>query len=126
MHIADIMKENKIQLDWIFTHGRLHGKEGIMFFEVGTEKEKVDGEEQEYQTIDPKCMLIDGARFEYGATMDNELELNTKDGHVIFSRIDGLEVPIPATDFKEMPFNLIEFGNKPIRQTAPEGHIEVE
>lgn len=126
MHIADIMKENKIKLDWIFTHGRLHGKEGFVFFEVGTETEEVDGEEVEYQTIDPKCVLIDGARFEYGTTMDNELEINLKGDEVIFNRIDGLEVPVKADGFKDMPFKLVEFGIKPIKQTAPEGHIEVE
>ena len=58
--------------------------------------------------------------------MDHELEINTKENQVIFSRIDGLEVPIPSEDFKEMPFRLTEFGDKPIKQTAPEGHVEVE
>jgi len=125
MHIADIMKDNNIQLDWIFTHGRLHQKEGIVFFEVGIEKEEIDGVEQEFQTIDPKCILIDGAKFDYSHTMDTELELNTKDTNVIFNRIDGLEVPIPASEFKNI-FKLVEFGDKPIKQTVPEGHIEVE
>ena len=126
MHIADIMNDNNIQIDWIFTHGRLHGKEGIVFFEVGTETEEVDGKEMEFQTIDPKCILIDGARFDYSHTMDHELEINTKENQVIFNRIDGLEVSIPSEDFKEMPFRLTEFGDKPIKQTAPEGHVEVE
>lgn len=125
MYIADLMKNNNIQLDWIFTHGRLHQKEGIVFFEVGIETEEIDGIEQEYQTIDPKCIMIDGAKFDYSHTMDTELELNTKDTNVIFNRIDGLEIPIPASEFKNT-FKLVEFGNKPLKQNVPEGHIKVE
>lgn len=126
MHIADIMKDNNIQLDWIFTHGKLHGKEGIVFFEVGKETEEIDGVEQEFQTIDPKCILIDGARFNYSETMDHELELNSKDNNIVFNRIDGLEVVIPSGDFKEMPFKIVEFSNKVLGSTPPANHIEVE
>ena len=125
MHIADIMNENKIPLDWIFTHGRLHHKEGIVFFEVATEKEEIDGVEEEFQTLDPRCILIDGAKFNYSETMEKELELNCKNSEVIFNRIDGLEVPIAAADFGNL-FRLVEFGDKPIKQSKPEGHIEVE
>lgn len=126
MNIADIMNENDIQTDWVFTHGRLHNQEGIVFFEVGTQTEEINGEEQQFQTIDPKCILIDGARFNYSETMDHELELNSKDNAVIFNRIDGLEVKIPTTDFKDMPFRINEFSKKTTGFKPPADHIEVE
>ena len=126
MYIQDLMNKNEIELDWIFTHGRLHGKEGLVFFEVDVETEKVNDVEQEFQIIKPKCILIDGARFNYSSTMDNELEINTKNDNVIFNRIDGLEVSISIGEFKEMPFKLTEFGSKPIKQGIPDGHVEID
>ncbi len=123
MLLKDIMEENDINPNWIFTHARLHDKEGLFFFEpVLTENE--DGEEE--QSLDTKCILVDGAVFNYSDDMEREIELNTIGDSVIFSRIDGKEIAIPKAGFEDMPFKLMEFSNALKPHTKPKDFVEVE
>ena len=122
MLLVDIMKENEINPNWIFTHVRLHGKEGLFFFEpVIVETE--DGDEQ---SLDTKCILVDDAVFNYSDDMEREIEINVVGETVIFSRIDGKEIAVPKSGFEDMPFKLIEFSKTLKPHTKPTDFVEVE
>ena len=122
MLLVDIMKENNISQEWIFTHARLHGKEGIFFFEpVLVETE--DGDEQ---SLDTKCILVDDAVFNYSEDMEREIEINVVGESIIFSRIDGKEIAIPKSGFEDMPFKLIEFSKTLRPHTKPADFVEVD
>ena len=123
MVLADIMKENEISPNWIFTHVKLHDKEGLFFFEpLVTENE--DGEEE--QSLDTKCILVDDAVFKYSDDMEREIELNVIEDSVVFNRIDGKEIKIPRSGFEDMPFKLSEFPNTLKPHTKPTDFVEID
>jgi len=122
MTLLEIMNENNIDPNWIFTHARLHDKEGLFFFE-SIIKENDEGEDEHY--FDTKCMLIDGARLDYSDDMEKNLELNSKDGMIILSRIDGASLTLKKSDFENLPFKVTEFGSK-INHSKPNEFIKID
>lgn len=124
MSLIDLMKENDIDLNWVFTHSRLHGKEGLLFFEVVTKENDDTGEEEQF--LDPKCILIDDAKFIYSDDIEKEIEINWVNDKVVFNRIDGLEVKLTSSDLKNAPFKLVEFPEKITKQGKPTDFVEIE
>ena len=62
MNLIDIMKKNEIELEWLFTLARFNDKEGLMFFEPVVDTIN----DMEVTNLDPKCIIIDDAKFIYG------------------------------------------------------------
>jgi len=122
MTLLEIMNENNIDPNWIFTHARLHNKEGLFFFE-SIVKENDDDENEHY--FDTKCMLIDGARLDYSDDMEKNLELNSKDGLIVLSRIDGASLTLKKSDFENLPFKVIEFSSQ-INHSMPNEFIKID
>ena len=122
MALIDIMNENKIDPNWIFTHARFHEKEGLFFFEPVLVE--VDGKEE--QSLDTKCILIDDAVFNYSEDMEREIEINIVNDSIVFNRIDGQEISIPKSGFETMPFKLIEFAKTIKPHTKPTDFVEVK
>lgn len=122
MLLVDIMKENEIDPSWIFTHARLHGKEGLFFFEPVF----VKTEDGDAQSLDTKCILVDDAVFNYSEDMERDIEINVIGESLIFSRIDGKEIVIPKSGFEDMPFKLIEFSKTLKPHTKPTDFVEVQ
>ena len=123
MSLLEIMKENDIDPNWVFTHARLHNKEGLFFFE-SVIKDEEEGEPEHY--FDTKCLLIDNAKLVYGDDMENEIEINTIDDNVVFSRIDGASVSIPSSGFDGFPFKMIEFGTSIPKTSKPADYVEID
>lgn len=126
MNILKLMNENNIDINMLFTLGKFNGKEGLIFFEVSNMTEEVNGVEEEFQTIEAQNCIIDGANFILKNIENPELELDSRKDNVYFYRVDGLEIVIPSSDFKEMPYKIIELSNKIHTTTPPANHIEVE
>lgn len=124
MSLLDIMKQNDIDPNWVFTHARFHDKEGLFFFESVVTDAENDKEAEHY--FDTKCILVDDSKFNYGDDMEKEVEINVVEGKVIFSRIDGAEVSIPKADFSEMPFKLVEFGTSMSKHNKPADFVEID
>lgn len=121
--LIDIMKENEIDPNWVFTHAKLHDKEGLFFFESVVKEE--DGEEPEHY-FDAKCLLIDNAKFVYGDDMEKEIEINISNDEVVFSRVDGASVSIPKSGFADLPFKLNDFGTKTANHEKPKDFVEID
>lgn len=117
-----MMKENELSLQWLFSHARLVDKEGIIFFEVSTEK---DDNDVEFQALTPKCILVDGAKFLITEDNEHDITLNTLKNEIILNRIDGLEVKLTKNDFVDIPFHLEEFSKTKLDMPQPENTIEV-
>jgi len=124
MSLLDIMKENEIDPNWIFTHARYKDNEGLFFFEsVIHESEDEDVEDEHH--FETKCLLIDGSKFVYGDAMEKEIEINTVNDNVVFNRVDGASVSLSKEDFAELPFRLTAFGTEPIVAAKPADYVEV-
>jgi len=124
MSLLEIMKENDIDVNWVFTHVKFHNKEGLFFFESIVKESDEEGEEDEHY-FDTKCILIDDAKFIYGDDMEKEIEINVINGNVIFNRVDGAEVSIPENEFKDLPFRLTTFSNSVSKHSKPTDYVEV-
>ena len=124
MVISEMMKENEIGLEWLFSLAKLKGKEGLMFFEPVVAE--VDG--AEVSNLDPKCFLIDGAKFIYDEDMDKEITVNAINGVVTFTRIDGIQLNIDTNQIKGFPFGVEQFKAKPFdnKMKIPEDFVQVE
>ena len=123
MSLLEIMKKNNIDPNWIFTHARLHNKEGLFFFEsVVTDDD--EGEQEQY--FDAKCLLIDNTKLVYGDDMEKEIEINSLDDNIIFNRVDGVSVSIPSSGFDNFPFKVIEFGTSIPKTGKPKDYVEID
>jgi hypothetical protein len=101
MKLHEIMNENEIKLEWLFTLSKFDDKEGLMFFEPVIET-KEDG--TEVNNLDPKCFLIDGGKFVYDEAQDNKIIINAIDGVITFTRVDGIQVNIDTKTIKGFPY----------------------
>ena len=122
MNLVDIMKEQEIDINWIFTHAKFHDKEGLFFFE-SIIKENEDGIEEHF--FETKCILVDDAKFTYGDDMEKEISINTVDNKVVFNRVDGASVSIDTSELSDLPFKLIEFGIT-TNNTKPNNFVEID
>jgi hypothetical protein len=124
MDIGGMMKENEIGLEWLFTLAKLNNKEGLMFFEPVVAE--IDG--VEVSNLDPKCFLIDGAKFIYDEDMDKEIIVNAVSSVVTLTRIDGIQLNINTDEIKGFPFSIEQFKAKVFenRQQVPADHVQVE
>lgn len=123
--VVDLMKENEIELEWLFTMAKLDNHEGLMYFEPITET--VD--EVEVMNLEPRCFIIDGAKFVYDEELDEKIIVNAVDKVVTFTRIDGIQLNINTNDIEGFPFNVQEFKDVPFEyrgnEQPPEGFVEV-
>ena len=124
--LVDLMKENDIDVNWIFTQAKFHGKEGLFFFESVVKDSEEEGSDEQEHFFDAKCLLIDGAKFVYGEDMEKEIEINTKNEEVLFTRVDGASVSIPKAGFADMPFKLIEYSVTLPKHEKPEDYVEID
>ncbi len=125
MNLIDIMKENGIDNNWLFSLAKLGNNEGLIFFEPISEID--DKTQEEIQSLDPKCIIIDGAKFIYHEEMDKEITIKSTNNMVVLTRIDGFEIKLASTDFVSCPFRLEEFKNtKPIVATLNAGFVALE
>jgi len=122
MNLIDIMKDQEIDINWVFTQAKFHDKEGLFFFE-SIVKENDDGVEEHF--FETKCILIDNAKFIYGEDMDKEISINTVDNKVVFNRVDGASVSINTVELSDLPFKLIEFGTT-LNTTKPNDFVEID
>lgn len=120
--IHEMMKENELSLQWLFSHARLADKEGIIFFEVSTETDEKD---VEFQALTPKCILIDGAKFLITEDNEHDITINTLKDEIILNRVDGLEVKLSKGDFVDIPFHLEEFSKVKLQFSQPQDTVEV-
>lgn len=124
MVISEMMKENGIEFEWLFTLSKLNNKEGLMFFEpISTEINGV-----EVSDLDPKCFLIDGAKFIYDEDMDKDIVINAIDDVITFTRIDDVQLNINTKQIKGFPFSVEQFTTKPVvnKNKIPEDFVQVE
>lgn len=110
-----MMKEKDIDLEWLFTLAKVDNKEGLMYFKPLIEV--IDG--TEVSNLDPKCFVIDGAKYIYDEEMDEKIVVNCINNIITFTRIDGIQLNIDTTQIMGFPFNLEQFKNNPI-EAKPE------
>jgi|SaaInlStandDraft_4_1057021.scaffolds.fasta_scaffold30335_4 hypothetical protein len=124
MNIIEMMKENEIELEWLFTLAKLEDKEGLMYFNPVTEV--ID--EVEATNLDPKCILVDGAKFIYDDEMDNKITVNSVDDVISFTRVDGIQLNINTNEIAGFPFNVSQFKNQAFefKTNVPEDYVEIE
>ena len=108
MNIIDLMKEQNINLDWLFVMTKLNDKEGLMYFEPVLEA--IDG--VDVTNLVPQCFIIDGAKFVYDDSMDSNIVIHSSDDVVIFTRVDGIQLNIDTKKIKGFPFKCESFGTK--------------
>jgi len=124
MNLAEMMKENDIELEWLFTLAKLDDKEGLMYFEPVTDE--VD--EHEVTNLAPKCLIVDGSKFVYDEDMDTKIIVNTIDDVITFTRIDGIQINIDTKQITGFPFTTAQFKDIPFeaKETEiPEDYVEV-
>ena len=78
---VDLEMENLLVEDYNFDEKYGATNKDLSYFHIFGP----DDEEEHY--FDTKCMLIDGVRLDYSDDMEKNLELNSKDGNIILSRI---------------------------------------
>lgn len=142
-NIVDLMKENEIELEWLFTLAKLNDHEGLMYFEPIVEKtklndhveeesanddEEVADEELEVMNLKPQCFIIDGTKFVYDEELDNKIVINAIDDVVTLTRVDGIQLNIDTKTLSGFPFMTSAFSNKTfdIKIQKPEGYVEVD
>jgi hypothetical protein len=112
MSLVELMKENDIELDWLFTLAKLNSNEGLMYFAPVVETIN----DAEVTNLEPKCFIIDGALFVYGDELDDKIEVNSINNVISLTRVDGIQLnidtktisgfPFKHTQFKSIPFTL--------------------
>jgi len=125
MNLAELMKENEIELEWLFTLARLKDKEGLMFFAPIIETLE-DG--SEISNLDPKCFLVDNGKFVYSEELDNDITVNTIDSVISFTRIDGIQLNINTKEIKGFPFAYEQFRDQAFEAKSnevPKDHVEI-
>ena len=123
MNIATMMKDNDIELEWLFTLSKLNDQEGLMYFEPIVET--ID--DSEVTNLNPKCFIIDGAKFIYDEDMDDKIIVNAVDKIVTLTRIDGIQINIDTKKVKGFPFKIVQFKDVPISQKdIPKDFVKVE
>ena len=125
MNLIDIMKKNEIELEWLFTLARFNDKEGLMFFEPVVDT--ID--DMEVTNLDPKCIIIDDAKFIYDSEMDKNIIINTVDDVISFTRIDGIQLNIDTKEISGFPFEIQQFKNKPFElseDVSRDGYVNLE
>ena len=123
MNIATMMKDNDIELEWLFTLSKLNDQEGLMYFEPIVET--ID--DSEVTNLNPKCFIIDGAKFIYDEDMDDKIIVNAVDKIVTLTRIDGIQINIDTKKVKGFPFKIVQFKDIPISQKdIPKDFVKVE
>lgn len=119
-----MMKENDIELEWLFTLAKLDNKEGLMYFEpVIEEKDDV-----EVTNLDPKCFVIDGGKFNYDNDMDKNIIVNSIDDVITFTRVDGIQLNVDTNTITGFPFKFEQFKDKAFEaknEEAPTDHVEI-
>ena len=126
MNLAEMMKENDIGLEWLFTLSKLKDKEGLLFFEPVIETLEDDSE---VSNLAPKCFLIDDGKFVYSEEMDNDIIINVIDHVISFTRIDGIQLNINTNEIKGFPFKFDQFRDQVFKAKTPEvpkDHVEIE
>ena len=126
MNIAEMMKENDIKLEWLFTLAKLKDKEGLLFFEPVIETLE---DESEVSNLDPKCILIDNGKFVYSEDMDREIIINAIDDVISFTRIDGFQLNINTKEIEGFPFAAEQFRDQTfeskVKAEVPKDHVEI-
>lgn len=123
MNITELMKKHNINLEWLFTLAKLDNQEGLMYFEPVADE--VD--ETEVTNLDPKCLVIDDAKFIYEEDMDPKITIHALDGVITFTRIDGVQLNINTKQIKGFPFKHDQFKTTLVKEEQPkEGHVLVE
>lgn len=125
MNLMEIMKNNNIALECLFTLARLNDKEGLMFFDAVDEI--IDEEKNESVTnLEPKYILIDDAKFIYSSDMDKTITINSINNVVNFTRIDGNQLNIDLSIISGFPFKTEQFKNKVFEVSAPSDFVKIE
>lgn len=124
MNLAEMMKDSGIELEWLFTLAKLDDKEGLMYFEPVSETIN----DVEVTNLDPRCILVDGAKFNYDEDMDKKITVNSINNIITFTRVDGIQLNINTKEISGFPFAVAQFNSTPfeIKAQMPEGHVEVE
>lgn len=122
MNITEIMKENNINLEWLFVLAKLDNQEGLMYFETVTDEVN----QTEVTNLDPKCFIIDGAKFIYEEEMDPKITIHALEGVITFTRVDGIQLNIDTSQVKGFPFRYDQFKTSLVKEPPKEGHVLVE
>ncbi len=124
MNITEIMKQNNINLEWLFTLAKFKNQEGLMYFEplVATVND------EEVTNLDPRCIIVDDAKFIYEDEMDNDIIIHAVNNVITLTRVDGIQLNIDTKIIKGFPFKHDQFASSLVKETSqpPEGHVLVE
>ena len=116
------MEANDVGLDWLFTLAKLDRQEGLMYFEPV--KTKIDG--IEVTDLDPKCFIIDGAKFVYDEDLDKNIIINAVNKVITFNRIDGIQFNVDVNLIEGFPFKVDSFSVMlPTKNVKPTDFVEV-
>lgn len=126
MNLVDVMKDNGIDLDNLFTIAKLNGNEGLMFFKPIQEDD--ENGEPKNTNLEPICFIIDGAKFVYDEEMDKNIVINSVDRIITLTRIDGIQLNLDMKIIVGFPFKYEKFPDKVIKSlnTLPEDMVEIK
>jgi hypothetical protein len=126
--LVDIMKQNDIELEWLFTFARYSDHEGLIYFEPIVETISKQEEEIEVMDLKPQCLIIDGAKFVYDEEMDSKIVIGAINNIVTLTRIDGVQINIDTRTIEDFPFATTTISSKisDVSVQKPQGFVEVE
>jgi len=122
--LKDMVEKFQIPKKSLFTMGRLHNKDGLIFFELNP-VENEDGE-VDYHDLQPTMIIIDGEKFTYSDTMIPDLFIHSINKVLSLNTLTGGVLEFKLNELIGFPFRTMDLVSNPPEKPNTDGLVKIE